>query len=326
MKNQYVIYIAAIITIVAVVSSALIYVNYSGQTNNSKPQSSSLTLVDDEGFQTTLTSTPQRIVSLAPSCTQILYAIGVGDKVVGVTTYDNYPYNFAAWAAAGNITIDGGYGTPNMEAVASLRPDLILTDNINDGNNLASLRALGYKVIVFNPTSIAGIYQDIALAGRATGAESQANAVIANITSKIDSITATIAAANITTPMNVFYEVWTPPMMTAGSGTWINDVISKAGGVNIFADQAAYPTVSSETIVARNPDAIFLPTEMGQSPFYGSVAQVEATQGWNTISAVQHNRVYVIDGDLFAEASPRVADCVYAVASCLYPQLFNSTS
>ncbi len=127
--------------------------------------------------------------------------------------------------------------------------------------------------------------------------------------------------------MKVFYEIWTPPLMTSGSTTWINSVITAAGGVNIFANETQqWPTVSSETVVALNPDAIFLPTEMGVSPFYGSVAQVEATPGWSAISAVQHNRVYVIDGDLFAEAGPRVADCVYAVASDLYPQLFNSTS
>ena len=217
-----------------------------------------------------------------------------------------------------------------MEAIASLRPDLILTDNINDGVALSSMRALGYKVIVLNPTTITGIYHDISLVGGATGDETQATAVIENITNTINSITTKIADANITTPMKVYYEVWGPPegaFMSSGSTTWINDVISKAGGVNIFANETQeYPTVSSETIVALNPDAIFLPTEMGISPFYGSVAQVESTPGWNTISAVQNNRVYVIDGDLFAEAGPRVADCVYAVASDLYPQLFNSTS
>jgi len=179
---------------------------------------------------------------------------------------------------------------------------------------------------VLNPTTIAGIYHDISLVGEATGAETQATAVIENITNTINSITTKISDAHIT-PMKVFYEVWTPPLMTSGSTTWINDVISKAGGVNILANETQqYPTISSETVVALNPDAIFLPTEMGTAPFYGSVAQVEATPGWNTISAVQNNRVYVIDGDLFAEAGPRVADCVYAVASDLYPQLFNSTS
>jgi iron complex transport system substrate-binding protein len=325
MKNKYVIYIVAIITIALIVSAAFIYFNYTSANKSKTSTQTNISIVDDEGYVTNLTSIPQRIVSLAPSCTQILFAIGVGDKVVGVTTYDNYPYNFSAWVAAGNMTYDGGYGTPNMEAIASLNPGLILTDNINDAS-LPSMRALGYNVLVLNPTTIAGIYHDISLVGKATGTETQATAVIENITNTINSITTKISDAHVTS-MKVFYEIWTPPLMTAGSTTWINDVISKAGGVNIFANETQqWPTVSSETVVALNPDAIFLPTEMGVSPFYGSVAQVEATPGWNAISAVQNNRVYVIDGDLFAEAGPRVADCVYAVASDLYPQLFNSTS
>ena len=325
MKYKYVIYIAAIIIIVLIVSSAFVYLDYYAPNKSKTASQQTISITDDEGYVTNLTSIPQRIVSLAPSCTQILFVIGAGDKVVGVTTYDDYPYNFSAWVAAGNMTYDGGYGTPNMEAIASLNPNLILTDNINDVS-LPSMRALGYKVVVLNPTTIAGIYHDITLVGKATGSETQATAVVANITNTINSISTKIANARVT-PMKVFYEIWTPPLMTSGSTTWINNVITKAGGVNIFANETQqYPTVSSETVVALNPDAIFLPTEMGVSPFYGSVAQLEATPGWNAISAVQNNRVYVIDGDLFAEAGPRVADCVYAVASDLYPQLFNSTS
>ncbi len=326
MKNKYVIYIATIITIASIVSAAFIYVNFSAQAANLKSQNSNITLVDDEGYVTTLTSVPQRIVSLAPSCTQILYAIGVGDKVVGLTTYDDWPYNFSAWIAAGNMTSIGGYGTPNMEAIASLHPKLILSDTINDAI-LPSLRSLGYKVLVLNPTSITGIYQDISLVGRATGATPEATALIENISSSINAITAKIAAANIPALQSVYYEVWSNPYMSAGSTSWINDVITAAGGVNIFENVTQqYPTVSSETIVEMNPDVILLPTSMGQGVFYGSVAQVEATPGWNVISAVQNNRVYVIDGDLFAQAGPRVADQVLAVATCLYPQLFNSTS
>ena len=323
MVNKNIIYIATVIIIVIIASGAFIYVNYKTPSQTSSQKN--ITIVDDEGYATNLTGAAQRIVSLAPSCTQIVFAIGEGSKVVGVTSYDDYPYNFSAWIAAGNMTLDGGYGTPDMEAIAGLRPDLILTDNINDAS-LPSMRSLGYKVVVLNPTTISGILHDISLVGTATGAETQANAVVKNITSTIDTIATKIANAHLT-PMKVFYEIWTPPLMGAGGTTWINDVITKAGGVNIFANQTqAYPTVASETVVQLDPDAIFLPTEMGQTPFYGSVAQVEAQPGWNTISAVHNNRVYVIDGDLFAEAGPRVADCVYDVASDLYPQLFNSTS
>jgi iron complex transport system substrate-binding protein len=286
-------------------------------------------LVDDEGYVTNLTAIPQRIISLAPSCTQILFAIGVGDKVVGLTTYDDYPYNFSAWIAAGNMTSIGGYSTPDMEAIATLHPDLILTDNINDAS-LPNMRSLGYKVLVLNPDSITGIDQDISLVGRATGAEPQATALIDNITSTINMVTAKIAAANITAPLKVYYEIWSNPLMSAGSTSWVTDVIAKAGGVNIFANETnQYPTVSSETVVQLSPDVIVLPTSPGGGggmAFYGSIAQVEARPGWNSISAVQNNRVDAIDEELFAEPGPRVADQVLAVATCLYPQLFNSTS
>jgi len=258
-----------------------------------------------------------------------LFAIGVGDKVVGVTTYDDYPYNFSAWIAAGNMTSIGGYSTPNMEAIASLHPDLIVSDNINDAI-LPNMRSLGDKVIVINPNSITGIYQDISLIGRATGAEPQATTLIDNISSSINAITAKIAAANITAPLKVYYEIWSDPLMSAGSTSWVTDVIAKAGGVNIFANETQqYPAVSSETVVQLNPDVILLPTSPGGSggmAFYGSIAQVEARPGWNSISAVQNNRVDAIDEELFAEPGPRVADQVLAIATCLYPQLFNSAS
>ncbi|HMK93971.1 MAG TPA: cobalamin-binding protein [Candidatus Limnocylindrales bacterium] len=327
MNNKVIIYIAAIITIAAVASAAFIYIHYSAQANTVQSNNGSISVVDDEGYVTTLTSIPQRIVSLAPSCTQILFAIGDGPKVVGVTTYDNYPYNFTAWAAAGNMTIDGGYGTPNMEVIASLRPDLILTDNINDGPNLASLRASGYKVIVLEPSSVTGIEQDIMLVGRATGAETEATAVAASISSIVSNIQAKIAAANITTTPTVYYEIWNNPLMSVGAGSWISDAIAKAGGVNIFENVSqAYPTVSSETVVALDPSVIILPSGSGGMAFYGSVADVEARPGWNTISAVQNGKIYVINQDLFAEAAPRVGELIQDIAACLYPQLFNSTS
>ena len=326
MNNKVIVYIAVIITVAAVASAVFIYIHYSAQASTLQSNNGNISIVDDEGYVTTLTSVPQRIVSLAPSCTQILFAIGDGPKVVGVTTYDNYPYNFTAWAAAGNMTIDGGYGTPNMEVIASLHPNLILTDNINDAS-LPSMRALGYKVIVLNPTTVAGIEQDIMLVGRATGAQTEATTVVASISSTISNIQAKIAAANITATPTVYYEIWTPPLMSIGAGSWISDAIAKAGGVSIFENVSqAYPIISSETVVALDPSVIILPSGQGGMAFYGSVAQVEARPGWNTISAVQNGRIYIINQDLFAEASPRVGELVQDIADVLYPQLFNSTT
>ncbi|MGD0405406.1 MAG: cobalamin-binding protein [Candidatus Bathyarchaeia archaeon] len=337
MNNKSIIYIATIIIIVLIASAAFIYTNYNTTSNQTAAQNNitnqtaaqnNITLVDDEGYVTNLTAVPQRIISLAPSNTQIVFAIGAGNKVVGVTDYDHYPYNFTAWIAAGNMTSVGGFSTPNKETIASLHPDLILATSINDPD-VVTLRNLGYKVLVLNPNNVTGVLQDISLVGRATGADQNATALVDTINNQISAITAKIAAANETKPL-VYYEVWNDPLMSAGSTSFINDVIVKAGGQNIFGNETQqYPTVSSETIVQKNPDVILLPTDManpGEAPFYGSVNQVKARPGWNAINAVKNNRVVVVDGDLFAEAGPRIGDQIDAAAKAFYPDLFNSTT
>ena len=293
------------------------------------PSAFPVTVTDDENTSVTINSAPQRIISIAPANTQILYAIGVGAKVVGLTDYDNYPYNFSAWFAAGNMTSIGGYSTPNTEAIAGLNPDLILIDNINDPI-LPNLRVICPNVLVINPTSVQGVYHDISLIGQATGANANATSVVNSIKAQISGVEATIAAANVTQKPTVYYEVWydSTGVMTAGSTSWINDIITFAGGVNIFGNVTEqWPSTSSEVIVQKNPDVILVATTMGTTaPYYGSIADIMARPGWNTISAVQNNRICVIDQDLFSEPGPLIGEQVQAVAACIYPQLFNSTS
>ena len=317
--------IIAIIVIVTIVSAAFIYLNYNSPNNSNN---TTLSVIDDEGYTTTFTSIPQRIISLAPSNTQILFAIGLGDKVVGITDYDHYPYNFTAWIEAGNITSIGGFSTPNKETIASLSPDLILATPINDPD-VVTLRDLGYKVLVLNPNDVGGVLSDISLVGKAAGVDQDAASLVDSLSSQISAIEAKIASANLPKP-KVYYEVWTPPLMSAGNGSFINDVILKAGGINIFGSETQqYPSVSSETVVQSNPDVILLPTEMansGEAPFYGSVADVKARPGWSTISAVENDRVIIVSGDLFAEAGPRIAEQIAVAAEAFYPELFNSTT
>lgn len=322
MKAKYTIAIAAIVTI-AIILSAAIYINY----NPATPPSSAYSVTDDEGYTTEFTAVPQRIISLAPSNTQILFAIGVGDKVVGVTDYCSYPYDFKAWIASGNMTSIGGFATPNKETIASLNPDLIVASTINAAD-VVTLRSMGYKVIVLDPENVESVLSGITIVGKAAGAEEGASEVVNSIHHTINEIQAKIAAVNLPKP-TVYYEVWYPPLMSAGSTSFINDVIVQAGGINIFGNETdQYPKVSSESVVYANPKVILLPTEManaGEAPFYGSVDQVKARPGWDTISAVQNNRIVVVDGGLFAEAGPRIAEQIDAAAHALYPELFNST-
>jgi iron complex transport system substrate-binding protein len=326
MNNKYTLYVATIIIIVSIVSATFIYFNYNTPSNQNTQQN--IMVVDDEGYATNLTSVPQRIISLAPSNTQILFAVGVGDKVVAVTDYDTYPYDFAAWIAAGNMTSIGGFSTPNKETIASLNPDLILATTINDPD-VVTLRSLGYNVLVLNPNDVNGVLNDITMVGKATGATQNATKLVNSINDQISEIASKIAAANLPEP-KVYYEVWTPPLMSAGGTSFINDVISKAGGINIFENESQqYPTVSSETIVMKNPDVILLPTNMAlttEAPFYGTVNDVKARPGWISISAIQNNRIVLVDGDLFAQAGPRIAEQIAVAAKAFYPELFNSTT
>ena len=166
--------IIAIIVIATILIAAFIYLNY---TSPNSSNNTNLSVVDDEGYTTTFSSIPQRIISLAPSNTQILFAIGLDDKVVGITDYDHYPYNFTAWIEAGNITSIGGFSTPNKETIASLNPDLILATPINDPD-VVTLRDLGYKVLVLNPNDVDGVLGDISMVGKAAGVDQDAAALV----------------------------------------------------------------------------------------------------------------------------------------------------
>jgi iron complex transport system substrate-binding protein len=316
--------IAAVAAIVLIASAAFVYIHYQGQTSDEGIEALH-NLVDDHGYTTSLTAYPDRIVSLAPSCTEILYAIDAGDKVVAVTRYCNYPYNFTAWIAEGNMTSIGGFEDPNMEVIASLNPDLILASGGVQEEIVETLRNLGYKVLVLDPTNITGVLQNIELVGKATDKNAEATALMNDITSRIDAVVNKVA--DVASKPKVYYEVFYDPtsLWVAGSKAWQNELIEKAGGINVFADQPLdYFQSSVEAVVVRNPDVIVLPAEgMGEeTPFWGSIDEVKARPAWDSISAVQNDRLYQIDSDIIQRAGPRVADAIEQLAEFFHPELF----
>jgi len=313
--------IVTLVLIVIIVMSAFVVV-YSSR--GSQRTVGDIVVVDSQGYKTTLESVPDRIISIAPSVTPILFEIGVGDKVVGLTAYDDSPYNFSAWFAAGNMTSVGGFSTPSLEIILSLQPDVIFTTDINNAI-IPNMRNLGLNVIVVGPKSIEDIYQTIKLIGKATGAENNAEKLVNKLTSQINNVVSTINAANIAAKPVVYFEIWlsNAGFMTVGANSWQNDVITTAGGINMFSTTPEeYPITSLEVIITDNPDVILLPTDMGGAPSYGSVDTVRARPGWNTISAVKNDHIYVIDADLFNQPGIRVAEQVQTIAACLYPDLF----
>ncbi len=281
-----------------------------------------ITLVDDHGYVVNLTSYPKRIVSLAPSNTEILFAVGAGDMVVGVTDYDDYPYNFSAWIKAGNMTSVGGYWNPSLERIVALKPDLILASPASV-EVADRLRRMGYNVLILDPKSIEGVLKDIILVGRATGRDVEAGILVRSMRERIDSIVNRLS--NVSYRPKVYFEVWSNPLMSAGPGTWINELIKLAGGRNIFEDAGSqWPIVSSEAIIQRNPDIIIFPSSHGIPRFWGSFEEVKKRPGWSSINAIKNGRLYVIDSDIISRPGPRLVDALETLAKIIHPEIFKS--
>ena len=185
-------YVLAIAIIVVLVVAVYAYVAYQGVDEFEGGD-----LVDDMGYSLTLTSPPERVVSLAPSNTEILFAVGAGDKVVGVTDFCNYPYEFEAWVEAGNMSSIGSFKNPSVEPIIALDPDLVLASKQSVGA-VESLRNLGVNVLVLDAKNISGVLRDILLVGRAVDRYNEAVALESDLRQKIDVITNQAAVADST--------------------------------------------------------------------------------------------------------------------------------
>lgn len=277
-----------------------------------------LALKDDLGREVKLAARPARIVSLAPSITEILFAVGAGPQVVGLTKYCNYP----ADAAQGREII-GGFSakTISVEKIISLKPDLVFAAGATHKPVSEALEAAGVTVFNFDPKDFAGVYADILAAGALTGNPAQAEKTVADMKAQVAKVTAITAAIPPDQRIKVFYEVWDEPLMTAGPATFIGQVIELAGGINIFADvKEQYPTVNGEAVVARGPDVILGPSSHGEGL---TAAKIAARPGWGELAAVKAGRIVIVDGDIISRAGPRLADALEAVARGLYPERFK---
>jgi iron complex transport system substrate-binding protein len=321
LNTKYV--VATVFVIAVVVVAAFVYVYYQGQATAAEQLKVLQNLVDDTGYTTSLAALPNRIASIAPSATEILFALGLDDKVVAVSDVCDYPYNFSAWVAAGNMT-SIVFSNPNVEAIVSLNADLIIATGGVQAEAVETLRNLGQKVLVLNPSDVDGVLKDIELVGNTTGKTAEAKALIANINSRIEAVANKVANAS---KPKVYYEVWydATALWTAGAKAWQNELLEKAGGVNLFADQEKdYFQSSAEAVIERNPDVILLPEQgMGSGAvFWGSFDAVKARPGWSSISAVQNDRLCTVDSSTIARAGPRVADVIEDLAKAFHPELF----
>ena len=318
MNTKYII-IGVVIAVIAI-SAIGLYMFYPQLTGDT--DTPIVTIVDDSDFEVSLSAYPERIISLAPSITEIIFAIDAGDLVVAVTDFDNYPYDFSAWIDAGNMTSVGNFNEPNLEVIASLDPDLILATGGVLGETITTLREMDYPVAVLDPTTVDGVIDNIETAGKLTNKNTEATAIINDITSRIAAVETTVATAE-STP-TVYYEVWYDPtsLWTSGSLSWQNELIEIAGGVNLFVDEdLEYFQSSAEAVIDRNPDIMIVPEEHGVN-FWGSFEDIKDRPGWDSINAIQNDRIYDIDSDLLARAGPRIAETIETLAAVFHPELF----
>lgn len=271
-----------------------------------------LTITDDLGNEVTIEAEPQRIVSMAPSHTQILYALGLGDKVVGVTEYCSYP------PEAQEKPKVGGFSNIDLEQVVGLDPDLVLGTSIHAQSVEPALVERGLKVVLINPETVEDVLEKIVLVGRVTGREGAAIALSAELRGRIEATMEKVQKAG--SKPRVYWEL-SNDLYTAGPGSFIDDLITRAGGINIAADvQEQWPQLNLEALILADPEVIIL----ADHPYGETAEGVKARPGWADISAVKNERIVeVLDDDLVSQPGPRVAEALEFVAKVLHPNLFE---
>ncbi len=276
--------------------------------------SSTIVLTDGLGRQVTLDSPAQRVISLAPSNTEILFAIGAGDQVVGRDAYSDYP-------GEANVVPDIGdtYGELNTELIVSLEPDLIIAAEINTQEQVKALEDLGLTVYYLsNPVTLEEMYINLEIVAHLTGHEADAATLIDALDDRVAAIDEKIAP--ISSRPTVFYEIdGTDPAKpyTAGKGTFITLLIERAGGSNIASDIEGYPQLSLEQVVAADPSFIIL----GDSAFGVTAELVAARPGWENLSAVKNGQILPFDDNLLSRPGPRLVDGLEALVAILHPAL-----
>jgi len=239
----------------------------------------------------------ERIVCLSPASTEICFAIGAGDKVVAVTSYCDYP------AAAKELPVVGGFdgSTISIESILSFEPDLVyLTDGMHNFL-IPQLESLDVDYILSTANSIDGIEEEIVLAGMKTDHLKEADKVVKEMMNVVKS-----AVKKGENPVPVYWEVWNAPYMSAGPATFIGDVITTCGGKNIFDDCTdAYPIVSEELIITREPEIILIPQSSGVT-----AEMVAKRAGWENIPAVKNGKIFIVDDNVYTRPGPRISDAI----------------
>ena len=307
MRSRFVTLVAVLVLTLAACGGAVSVTPSPSVTASPFPAS----LTDFQNRAVTVPARPERLVSIGPSITAFLFALGAGPRVVGVDDFSDEPAEAATREHVGGIKV-------NFEKVVSLKPDLVFSVKFSDGT-IEKLQSASLNVLVVDPQSVSDVAKTAALLGKAVGADGEG--LGRSIQQRVDAVKA--KTAGVATRPRVYHEIDASDpakIFTVGPGSYINDLIDIAGGVNIAARAAsAYPQLSAEEILRSDPEVIVL----AASDYSAKPSQVAARQGWSVIAAVKSGRIITIEPNLINRPGPRVGEAAEMYARLIHPELFR---
>lgn len=277
------------------------------QQNKEFEDTAKIEVTDIKGSSIALDKIPQRIVSLSPSTTEILFALGAGDRVVGVTSYCDYPEE------AKKVEKIGDYDEPNMELIRKVQPDVVLAGYVKE-ETAEALEKMGIPVIITEAEDFDTIYHSIKLVGEITGTAAEAEAIVNGMKSKIAEIEEKTKDKG---KPRVFYLVWKDPLFTAGSKTFINDVIKAAGGINVAEKVEGWANYSAEEMIKDNPDMLIAAlhsTDEGMTR-----EDLSGDRLFSLLECVKQGRVYIMpDDNIISRPGPRIVQAIEDMSKVLH--------
>lgn len=268
-------------------------------------------VTDAFGNTVTLEKQPTRIISLAPSHTEILYSLGLDDKIVGVTTYCDYPEEAKSKEKVGDAM------AVNVERVIELNPDLVIQYGPGNEDTNNKIKDAGIPILSYEPESIDEVIELINEIGKITGTGRAATILTTDMMAKRDYIITKVQ--NVEKP-KVFYEIWNEPLMAAGPGSFIDELINLAGGENIANDaKGEYPEFELEQLIERNPDVYLSSKDFEEK----TIESIKSREGYDSINAIKNDRVYLLEPNITSRPGPRIVEGLELIAKAIHPELFE---
>lgn len=273
-----------------------------------------LTLKDSSGTEFTFESAPQKIVSLAPSETETLFALGLDQQIAGVSDLDDYP------EAVKDKPRMGGFKV-NVEAIVAAQPDLIVAASLIDEQTVKSLSDLGFKVFQSDPKTVSGVMEHIKAIGEITDHQAQAEEVVGQMQQELSRVTDAVKSLTEDQKKKVYIEF--SPGWTVGKGEFMDEMITLAGGVNVASDIAGWSEINEENIIKANPDVILYAKSVVDKNNRTLADIIKGRAGWDQIAAIKEDRVAGLDDNLLSRPGPRVTQGLIEVAKAIYPELIQ---